>query len=240
MNHRYSATDISIPNRLLAALPPSEYERVLPKLEEVALEFNSNIYNAERPILHAYFPSSGIISHLAAIEDSSTFVARIVGREGMVGLPLFLGVKTSPTRAIVHANGMAMRMTAADFTNECGSGGALPTILRRFAHCMSVQISQSAACYRFHRIEKRLARWLLMITDRMETSEFQMTHGCLSNMVGVRREAVTSAAVSLRKKELISYSRGHIFIIDRPGLEAVACKCYSIISDEEKSFPGSI
>ena len=173
MIHRYSEQNTSIPNRLLAALPPKEYERVLPNLEEFPLEFNKNIYNPGRPIRHVYFPSSGIISLMAAVEDKSTFVARIVGREGMVGLPLFLGVKTSHTRAIVHGNGMAMRMTAADFENECGKGDALPTILRRFAHCMSVQISQSAACYRFCRIEKRLARWLLMMSDRMEPTNFR-------------------------------------------------------------------
>ena len=234
--HRYSEHNTSIANRLLAALPPKDYERVLPNLEEFSFEFNKNIYKPGSPIRHVFFPSSGIISLMIAIEDKSTFVARIVGKEGMVGLPIFLGVKTSHTKAIVHGNGMAMRMTAADFEKECGKSEVLPKLLRRFAHSESVHISQSAACYRFCPIEKRLARWLLMMSDRMDTNEFPMTHDSLTNMVGVRRETVTAAAGALRKKDLISYNRGNMMILDRPGLEAAACKCYSIISDAEKIF----
>src|SRR5437899_5205363 len=146
----------------------------------------------------------------------------------MVGLPLFMGVRTSRNKAIVQGKGVAMRIKAADFERECARGGALPRILLRFAHSMLVQISQSAVCYRFHLIEKRLARWLLMTSDRMESLEFRVTQDFLSNMLGVRREAVNRAAGSLQKKYLISYSRGNITILDRPGLDAAACKCYTI------------
>lgn len=236
MIHQDSKQNASVPNRLLAALPPKEYERLLPKFEEVELKFGTIIYKLGETFRHVYFPNSGIISLLAAVDDNSTLEVGIVGSEGMVGLSLFLGVKKSRVRAIVQGSGTAMRMKAADFEKECRKGGNLTRILLRFVHSMLVQISQSAVCYRFHPIEKRLARWLMMTSDRMETNEFQMTQGFLSTMVGVRREAVTNSAGSLRKKDLISYSRGRIFITDRPGLEAAACKCYTIIKDEEKSF----
>ena len=224
----------STPNRLLAALPKKEYERLLPNLEKVDLVFDTNIYNLGDPIVHVYFPNSGIISLLAAIDVRSTLEVGIVGREGMVGMSLFLGVKQSRIRAIVQGTGTAMRMKAAAFEKECGKGGTLNRVMLRFAHSMLVQISQSAVCYRFHPIEKRLARWLLMTGDRMESNEYQITQDFLSHMLGVRREAVTRAAGSLQKRGLISYSRGHILILDRPGLEAAACQCYSIIRNEEK------
>ena len=205
-------------------------------MEEVDLVFDTNIYNLGDAISHVYFPNSGIISLLAAIDVSSTLEVGIVGREGMAGLSIFLGVKQSRVRAIVQGNGTATRITATAFEKEFANGGDLSRIMLRFAHSMLVQISQSAVCYRFHPIEKRLARWLLMTGDRMETNEYQITQDFLSNMLGVRREAVTRAAGSLQKRDLISYSRGHILIIDRPGLDAAACKCYSIIRDEETNF----
>lgn len=226
-----------IANRLLAALPIKEYQRLFPNLENNALTFAENIYEPGDTIRHVYFPNSGIISLLAAVEDSATLEVGIVGNEGMVGLPVFLGVKTSRHRAIVQGTGTVMRMRARDFQTECKQGGSLPRLLQRFTHSLLMQVSQSAVCYRFHSTEARLARWLLMTSDRMGSNQFQITQEFLSNMLGVRREAVNISATNLQQQQLISYSRGNLTIFNRAGLEAIACKCYGIIKDEEKSFP---
>jgi CRP-like cAMP-binding protein len=146
-------------------------------------------------------------------------------------------VKTSLNRAVVQGAGLAMRMKEADFLAVCQNGGLLPRLLQRFTHSFLAQVSQSAVCYRFHLIEARLARWLLMTSDRMETNEFQITQEFLSNMLGVRREAVNKSAVILQHEQLISYSRGNMSINNRAGLEKASCQCYFIIKDEEKSFP---
>jgi CRP-like cAMP-binding protein len=200
------------------------------------LNYEENIYQGNKEIRSVYFPTSGIISLLTSVEEDSTLEVGLIGKEGMVGIALFLGVKTSNIQAIVQGNGFAMRMSAEDFLFECENGGALPQILRRFLHSRLTQVSQSAACYRFHPIEARLARWLLMTSDRMNTNEFSITQEFLSNMLGVRREAVNKSAVALQQENLISYNRGHISIINRPGLENATCLCYGIIKDEEKSF----
>ena len=233
MNDQKSEPRAPVLNRLLHALPIIEYDRIFPDLEEVDLKLGTNIYGVSGKIPHVYFPNSGIISLLASVEESATLEVGIVGREGMAGLPLFLGVKRSRITAIIQGNGTAMRMKAAAFEKETQNGGALPRALLRFAHSMIVQISQSAVCFRFHVIEMRLARWLLMTSDRMEQNEFRMTQEFLSSMLGVRREAVNRAAMSLQRRELISYGRSNILVIDRLGLEAAACKCYSILLNEE-------
>lgn len=224
-------------NRLLAALPAKEYQRLFPKLEEISLTYGDNIYEQGESIRRVYFPNSGIISLLTAVEERSLLEVGIVGNEGMIGLALFLGVKTSNNRAVVQGLGFAMRMKAADFLAECENGCSLPRLLQRYTHSLLTQVSQSAVCYRFHPIEARLARWLLMTSDRMETNEFQLTQEFLSNMLGVRREGVNKSATNLQHQQLISYSRGNISIINRAGLEAAACKCYAIIKGEENSFP---
>ena len=223
-------------NRLFAALPKNEYQRLLPKLERIALIFAENIYQPDDVISHVYFPESGIISLLSAVEEHSTLEVGIVGNEGMVGLPVFLGVKTSNNLAVVQGVGFALRMTAADFHDECKNGGELPRVLQRFTHSLMTHISQSAACNRFHPIEARLARWLLMTHDRMQADEFQITQEFLSNMLGVRREAVNKAATHLQQQQLISYSRGNLSILNRTGLEAAACRCYQIIKQDYENF----
>lgn len=224
-------------NRLLASLPISEFDRIFPKLEQVALNYEEKIYQSNDEIHSVYFPISGIISLLTSVENNATLEVGLIGKEGMVGIELFLGVKTSNIQAIVQGNGFAMRMSAEDFLTECENSGALPRILQRFLHSRLTQVSQSAACYRFHPIEARLARWLLMTADRMDTNEFLITQEFLSNMLGVRREAVNKSAVALQQENLINYSRGHISIINRQGLEKATCICYEIIKNEEKSFP---
>lgn len=233
-NTKYAAP---IANRLLAALPAAEYERLSSSLESVALIYGENIYERDDVIRHVYFPSSGLVSLLSTVGDKASLEVGLVGREGMVGLPVFLGVRTSTNRAIIQGAGFALRMRTADFLAESETGGALPRLLQRFAHSMLTQISQSAACFCFHAVEARLARWLLMTSDRLETNEFPMTQEFLSNMLGVRREAVNKSAVILQQQQLISYSRGHVSIDDPAGLERAACVCYDIIRDEEKRFP---
>jgi CRP-like cAMP-binding protein len=224
-------------NQLLAALPIEEYRKLNSKLEKIPLDYGESIYEVGETIQYVYFPNSGIISLLASVEHSSTLEVGIVGNEGIVGIPVFLGVKMSNNRAIVQGAGVAMRMTVADFLAECEKSNSLTQILLRFTHSLLTQVSQSAVCYRFHPIEARLARWLLMTADRMGTDDFPVTQEFLSNMLGVRREAVNKAAVILQQKHLITYKRGNNSIINRTDLEKTACTCYGIIKDEEKSFP---
>jgi CRP-like cAMP-binding protein len=219
-------------NRLLAALPKDEYRRLSPGLELFPLVFGEVIYEPSDLIRYVYFPTSGVISLLAAVEDRATLEVGLVGREGMVGLPAFMGVKTSGNRAVVQGAGEAMKMKATVFRKECDKGGSLPRLLRRYTHSRLTQIGQAAACNRFHPIDARLARWLLMTRDRMETDEFQLTQEFLSNMLGVRREGVNKAAGALQQQRLISYSRGTLTILDRAGLKAGACHCYGIIKKE--------
>jgi CRP-like cAMP-binding protein len=219
-------------NRLLAALPQKEYKNLSPKLERVPLNYDENIYEPGAIIKHVYFPESGIISLLSQVDDRSSIEVGIVGSEGLAGLPVFLGVKTSGNVAVVQGAGTAFRLSSAHFLAACANGSNLTPIIQRFIHSLFIQISQSAACNRFHPIEERLARWLLMTQDRMHSNEFQITQEFLSNMLGVRREAVNKAANSLHHHELISYIRGNLTINDRAGLEKAACACYWIIKNE--------
>lgn len=219
-------------NRLLADLPRKEYKELFPKLERIPLTYNENIYHPGDIIHQVYFPESGIISLLSAVSEDSTLEVGIVGNEGMAGLPVFLGVKTSGNRAVVQGAGSALMMTSQDLLNACKNGNKLPQIIQRFVHSLLTQISQSAACNRYHLVEDRLARWLLMTHDRMHSDEFSITQEFLSNMLGVRREAVNKAARDLQQHELISYRRGTITINNRRGLEKAACPCYLIIKKE--------
>ena len=229
---------INTANRLLAALPAEEYARLSRKLTKVSLTYGETIYEATDVIRQVYFPESGIISLLSSVGDRSLLEVGIVGSEGFIGLPVFLGVETSNSRALVQGAGAAWQMTTADFTAECENGGALPKLLQRYTHSLITQISQSAACNRFHPIDARLARWLLMTADRMATNEFPITQEFLSNMLGVRREAVNKAAIVFQQSDFINYKRGKISILDRAALEAAACRCYFIIKEEYESFLG--
>jgi len=223
-------------NNLLAALPRREYQRLFPSLKEIPLLFEEVLYEAGDLIQNVYFPSSGIVSLLAAVENRASLEVGLVGNEGIVGMPIFLGVKTSRNRAVVQGAGVALRMKAPAFRKECANGGRLPRLLRRYAHSRLTQIAQAAACNRFHSIDARLARWLLMTRDRMGANEFQLTQEFLSNMLGARREGVNKAAGALQRQHLISYSRGTLMILNQAGLEAVACPCYGIIKEEYDSI----
>lgn len=225
-----------IENKLLAALPEDEYRRILPVLDEVELIYDTRIFELNHPISDVYFPNSGIISLLAAVDGSSTLEVGIVGQEGMAGLPVFLGAPRSGLHAVVQGEGTAMRMSSAGLLSECAKGGKLNDILKRYTHSMMVQISQSSVCFRFHLIEQRLARWLLMTSDRMKADDLEMTQDFLANMLGVRREAVNRAGRLLEARHIVTHTRGHIRIIDRLGLVASACACYAIIHAEERDL----
>lgn len=219
-------------NRLLAALPKKDYQRLLPELERVPLAFGDILYEPGDTIGHVYFPESGIISLLARVESQKVLEVGIVGNEGVAGLPVVLGVRVSLNRGLVQSAGTAMRMKAAALRKEFKQDGALQRLLHRYLHSLLTQISQSAVCNRFHMVDARLARWLLMTHDRVGSDEFRLTQELLSNMLGVRREAVSKAAGALQKSGFVNYSRGHITMLNRAGLEATACQCYQIIKDD--------
>lgn len=209
---------------------------MLPGMDEVPLVFEQILYEEGGSIVDVYFPTSGVVSLLATLQDESTLEVGLVGSEGMVGLPVFMQVKTSANRAVVQGAGSALKMKANAFRRECQDGGALPGLLRRYSHSVLTQISQTAVCNRFHPTDARLARWLLMTRDRMRSDEFQLTQEFLSSMLGVRREGVNKAAGMLQQQHLISYSRGSLTILKGAGLEALACECYGIIKAEYDDF----
>lgn len=221
-----------VANRLLASLPKKEYQRLLPDLEPVPLAFGDILYEPGDIISQVYFPDNGIISLLSSVESQKVLEVGIVGNEGVAGLPVVLGVRVSLNRGLVQSAGTAMRMKAAVLQREFERDGALQKQLHRYLHSLLTQISQSAVCNRFHTVDARLARWLLMTHDRVGADEFQLTQEFLSNMLGVRREAVSKAAGAIQKREFVNYSRGHITILNRAGLEATACQCYRIIKNE--------
>jgi CRP-like cAMP-binding protein len=225
-------------NRLLDALPRKEYERLLPELEPVTMPFAEVLHEPGERIRHVYFPNDSVVSLLAAVSARSPLEVGLIGNEGVTGISVFMGVDTSPHRALVQGFGTAMRLRASVLRNESENVGALHRLLHLYAHSLLTQVSRSAACNRFHMLDARLARWLLMTGDRLGTNEFRWTQDFISNMLGVRREGVNKAAGLLQKEGLITYSRGHIKLLDRVGLEAVSCECYRIIKDESDSYLG--
>ncbi|HEY8226422.1 MAG TPA: Crp/Fnr family transcriptional regulator [Pyrinomonadaceae bacterium] len=223
-------------NRLLATLPKKEYERLLPGLKRITLTFGEVLYEPGDTIKHVYFPNNSIVSLLSALSERSTLEVGMVGNEGMAGLPIFMGVKVSRTRALVQGAGSAMRMTSATVRDEANRLGALHHLLHRYSHSLLTQVSQSATCNRFHSVDARLARWLLMTSDRLGMEEFRLTQEFMSSMLGVRREGVNKAAGALQTEKLIRYSRGVITILNRRGLEANSCECYALIKSESDEY----
>ena len=216
-------------NKLLAALPDKESKQIKSKLESFDLNFGENIYEAGDVIENIYFPDRGIVSILATLGGESVLEVGIVGFEGVVGLSTFLGTREAQHRAVVQGEGVAQKMKTGDFLSVCGKNPGLTKLLQHYAQSLIMQISQSAVCYRFHKIEARLARWLLMSADRMVSDEFRLTQDFLSHMLGVRREGVTKAAGQLQKQEIIRYTRGKINILNRKALENTSCPCYAIL-----------
>jgi CRP-like cAMP-binding protein len=223
-------------NRLLAALPRKECRHLIDELEQVALTYGEVLYEPGDEIRHVYFPNDSLVSLLTLVDRHQALEVGLVGREGMVGVPLGLEIAISPVRALVQGTGTAMRMKAAAFLKELRQSHALQRELHRYTYSLMTQITQTAACNRFHVIEARLARWLLMTHDRMQTSRFRLTQEFLSHMLGVRRVGVTKAACALQQNKLIRYSRGNITILDREGLEAASCSCYAIVKNTQDGF----
>jgi CRP-like cAMP-binding protein len=229
----------AILNSLLAALPRKSYLRLLPGLTPVDLVFGEVLYEPGQKIEHVYFPTQSLISLLTLVEGHLALEVGLVGWEGMVGFPLALGVEASPVRSLVQGAGPALRMSAARFRSELRRSPPLQRELYRYVNTMMAQISQTAGCNRFHVVEPRLARWLLMTRDRVRSGEFRMTHEFLSHMLGVRRVGVTEAASALQQRNLIEYTRGSIKILDHRGLEKAACACYESVKDmHEAQRPG--
>ena len=223
-------------NRLLAALPRNEYKRLLPKLKTVSLILGEALYEPGDVIKYVYFPNDSIISLISELSETSWLEVGMVGNEGMAGLAVFMGVNSSSTRALVQGAGTAMRMSSAAVRTEASQLGNFHHLLHRYSHSLLTQVSQSSACNRFHFVDARLARWLLMTKDRLGVEEFPLTQEFLANMLGVRREGVSKAAGALQSGKLIRYSRGVITILNRRGLEAKSCKCYAIIKAETDAY----
>lgn len=223
-------------NRLLDTLPKNEYNRLLPKLKTVSLVFGDVLYEPGDVIKYVYFPNDSIISLISELSETSWLGVGMVGNEGMAGVAVFLDVSLSSTRALVQGPGTAMRMSSAAVRTEANRLGSLHRLLHRYSHSLLTQVSQLSACNRFHLLEARLARWLLMTRDRLAAEEFPLTQEFLSNMLGVRREGVSKAAAALQAGKLIRYSRGMITILNCRRLEAKACQCYAIIKAETDAY----
>ena len=214
-------------NHLIELLPHADQERLLRRCETVQLTLGEVLCEADAPLAFAYFPVDSFISLLTRIEDHPSLEVGMVGREGMFGLTLVLGVADSPLQALVQGNGAAWRIPAAALQREMALSTSLRQTLKRYVYVVMAQMASSAACLRFHLIGPRLARWLLMSEDCAHASRFQVTHEFLACMLGVRRVGVTVAAGDLQRRGLITYHRGQVTVLDRAGLEAAACPCYA-------------
>jgi CRP-like cAMP-binding protein len=219
-------------NRLLAALPAAEYERLLPYLESVHMEIKFPLYEPDVPIEYVYFPIAGVASILAVMADGTLVEVGTIGNEGMVGIPVFLGTDRTNGVAFWQVPGAAMRMKADVLRAEIRRGGPLVTLLQRYTQTLFVMLAQHTACNRIHPINERCARWLLMCHDRVGEDQFQLTQEFLGEMLGVRRASVNMVMQTLQNAGYIQYARGVITVLDRAGLESAACECYRIIRDE--------
>ena len=224
------ATKVPVSNRVLAALSRKEYQNLLPSLEPVPLVFGDVLYEPGARIRHVYFPNDCLVSLLTSVDAERAAEVGLVGGEGMIGVPVVLGIAVSPFLAVVQGGGTAMRMKTAAFRLEFTKSTVLQRELFRFTHLLMTQVAQTAACNRFHVVTQRLARWLLMTRDRVQSNEFILTQEFLARMLGVRRVGVTEAASELQRQELIRYSRGTITILDQKGLKAAACGCYELVN----------
>jgi CRP-like cAMP-binding protein len=225
------AKQVSVANRLLAALPRKDYEKLLSALEPVALTFGEILYDSHAQIRHVYFPNDCFVSMLTTVEVGRAVEVGLIGCEGMIGVPMALGVAVSPFRAVVQGAGAAMRMTTRDFRRSFSASAALKREVFLFTHLLMIQIAQTAACNRFHVVAQRMARWILMTRDRVNSNHFRITQEFLALMLGVRRVGVTLAMGDMRERKLIAYRRGTITILDHGGLVAVACGCYKTVKD---------
>jgi CRP-like cAMP-binding protein len=219
-------------NLLLAALPAGDYAALAPSLEHVAMPLGQVVYESGGRQGYVYFPVSSIVSLLYVLADGASAEIAVTGREGLVGIALFMGGETTPSRAVVQSAGEGYRLRAAVLKREFERGGALQQLLLRYTQALITQMTQTAVCNRHHSVDQQLCRWLLLSLDRLPGNELVMTQELIANMLGVRREGVTEAAGKLQRKGLIVYSRGRITVLDRPGLEARVCECYAVVKKE--------
>lgn len=219
-------------NRLLGLLTPEDYGCLRPHLERIALGYRQSLYRANKPISFVYFIESGVGSLVNTMTNDDAAEVGTIGNEGIVGLPLLFGDRSAPTGVYVQVPGTGLRMKAAIFRRELERSASMRAVMLLYAHAFFNQVAQSAACNQFHSLEQRCCRWLLMTHDRMQSNEFLLTQEFLAMMLGVQRTGVTAAAGALQRSGLIKYSRGHVKIIDRPGLTRRACECYNISKRE--------
>ncbi|MBE0620307.1 MAG: Crp/Fnr family transcriptional regulator [Burkholderiales bacterium] len=219
-------------NQLLAALPPQDYERLLPGLQPVSLPLGCTVHNAGDREKYLYFLDAGIVSRFCVMEDGASAHFSLTGSEGVVGVASFLSGESTPSQAVVLSAGHAYRLGAHLLKAEFAHDGVLPQLLLRYVHALIAQTGQIAVCNRHHSLEQQLCRLILSSLDRLPSSELTMTHDLIADMLGARRESVTDIAGKLQKAGLIHYSRGHIAVLDRPGLEAKVCECYAVVKRE--------
>ena len=219
-------------NQLLASLPPDEWARWEPRLEWTDLPLGQVLYESSNLQSHVYFPTTAIVSLLYVMENGSSAEIAVVGNEGVVGISLFMGGETTPSRAVVQSAGQGYRLKGQAIKEEFGRSGPVLHLMLRYTQALITQMAQTAVCNRHHSLDQQLCRWLLLSMDRLRGNELIMTQELIANMLGVRREGVTEAALKLQKAGLIRYSRGHITVLDREGLEERTCECYEVVQKE--------
>ena len=228
-------------NNLLAVLPKSEFDRVASHLELVSMRLGDVIYESGNQLRHVYFPTTSIVSLLYVMEDGASAEIAVVGNEGIIGIALFMGGESTPSRAIVQSAGYAYRLEAQLLKQEFNRAGPVMHLLLRYTQALITQMAQTAVCNRHHSVDQQLCRWLLLSLDRLPSNELTMTQELIANMLGVRREGVTEAAGKLQSAGLIHYSRGHIKVLDRAKLEQRVCECYAVVKKEyERLLPYKI
>ena len=219
-------------NQLLAALPDAEWQRWLPLLEWVEMPLGQVLYESGTTLSHVYFPLTAIVSLLYVMENGASAEIAVVGNEGIVGISLFMGGESTPSRAVVQSAGHGYRLKAQTMKDEFNQAGPVLHLLLRYTQALITQMAQTAVCNRHHTLDQQLCRWLLLSLDRLQGNDLMMTQELIANMLGVRREGVTDAALKLQKVGLIRYTRGHISVLDRAGLEQRTCECYAVVKNE--------
>lgn len=219
-------------NHLLAALPDAEWQRWLPQLEWVEMPLGQVLYESGSTLSHVYFPITAIVSLLYVMENGASAEIAVVGHEGIVGISLFMGGNSTPSRAVVQSAGQGFRLKAQAMKDEFNRAGPVLHLLLRYTQALITQMAQTAVCNRHHSLDQQLCRWLLLSLDRLQGSELVMTQELIANMLGVRREGVTEGALKLQQAGLIRYARGRISVLDRQGLEQRTCECYAVVKKE--------
>ena len=228
-------------NHLLASLPDGEWQRWLPNLEAVSMPLGQVLYESGSTMTHVYFPTTSIVSLLYVMENGASAEIAVVGFEGIVGVSLFMGGESTPSRAVVQSAGQGFRLRAQMMKDEFNRAGPVLHLLLRYTQALITQMAQTAVCNRHHTLDQQLCRWLLLSLDRLPGTELVMTQELIANMLGVRREGVTEGALKLQKSGLIRYTRGRISVLDRPGLEQRTCECYAVVKKEyDRLLPDSL